>query len=629
MALRDILARFRIDVDDSKLKRADKTLNRAKRSAQGLFASLGGLKNAFLGLGAGLGIIRLTQFTKATLEQVDALGKMSLAIGVNTDDLQVLGQFAVEAGTDLNAVQATIKTLARASSEASDGVAEYADTFKALGIEVDDAATGKLKPAIDLFFEVGGALGDMDNATKRLALSQEVFGKGAIKLLPGFKDGSKAAREQFKALQKIAVVYDKDLIDSTQAFNDRLSRSALVFKRFAAGALKFLLPVFDGLLDATDAVDKGLSSLSTSLGRVPFKRLATAAALVATKLIPIRAIFTAIISRAAAMVGSFGGLTGILARLGRVLLVASRFILRFLLPFLIIDDIIVLFQKGDSAIGRFIDSMFGLGTANAVIDSIRTGFNLVKDAIFGTAQESSRSIARMLFLWDQFWDDIATFGPQAIDDLGDVQKAILAMAAALAGALVVIKAVSLALGAWAIVMKGAGIAAVVFGGTMKVLAASALAPFLAGALAIGAAIGAMTLAWQQWTKLEKQLGGVGFGEVISGLSEGKSLFEVVDDRMNASARAKAVQEGRIAPPGQATAPPTPNQTPFGPPTLASSSTTSTRNVILNDNRSIEITANAAAGQPGVSGSELRRASGSVAGALATDRRATLAALGGT
>jgi hypothetical protein len=81
-----------------------------------------------------------------------------------------------------------------------------------------------------------------------------------------------------------------------------------------------------------------------------------------------------------------GGFKGLWALLTRGIAILGRFILRFALPILLIDELITTFQGGDTLIRRAIDGMFGQGTTGKVI------------AWFGTALDSAKAFVAKLVL---------------------------------------------------------------------------------------------------------------------------------------------------------------------------------------------------------------------------------------
>lgn len=574
MALRDLLVTFRIDVDDSKLKKADKQIDKTKKSAGGLLKALGGLKGALGALGGALAIAKLSAFTSATLAEVDAIGKLAAQVGLATDELQAMALFTSEAGASNEDLRITLKSLSKNADLAAGGSKEMAKRFKDLGVEVK-GADGQLRPVVDLLFEVGGKLGDLEDPTKRVAKAQGILGEASLKLLPGFKAGSVAAQAQLKTLREIAVVYDKDLIAATEAFNDRLGRSALAFKRVTAVILKFALPIFNAFLDTVDSVSNSVADFASAFKGVNFSsivanftRMATAAGLVAVKLIPVRRIIQFVAKSIAGLIARVGGLAGGVSKLGRLLAVGARLVLRFLLPFLILDDIIVFLQGGDSALGRLIDSFAGLGASKEIAQSLINTIKLIGTALFGVTADSNEATLELDRQWGLLAEDLKFIWGDLMSLFGEALD---------------------------IAINGMNDSIDAFGSDIEFIWTRMKDSFFEALDAMSG--GLSSFASNAFDKLKGVLSTLGLIDESSG-----------GGGSNAQNAQSALAAART-------------------PTAPTAGVTNSKAITLNDYRTIDISATTPPGQS-AGGSELRSAAQSVVGALRSDSTATLAALRG-
>src|SRR5690606_25640018 len=124
---------------------------------------------------------------------------------------------------------------------ASKGAKDQAQALKDLEIDTKNA-NGSFRDTTELLFEVGGALSELEDGNKRLAIAQSLLGKGALSILPAFKDGKKAALEQLEALRALTVAYDQDTADAAEAFNDTLDISTHQLRSVALQGVSILLP---------------------------------------------------------------------------------------------------------------------------------------------------------------------------------------------------------------------------------------------------------------------------------------------------------------------------------------------------------------------------------------------------
>lgn len=402
MALRDILAKFDIKVDRTQLKQADRALNKTSKSVSGLFERLGGLRTAIGGAVAALGVARFGGFINETLKAVDSQAKLAKQIGVTTDDIQVLSQLAREAGTDVNTVGQASRFMARAADEAAGGAQQYAEAFNRLGVSVKNT-DGSLKQGLELFAEVGGALGDVTNSTERLALAQQVLGGRAAKLLPAFEGGSEAFKEQIKNLKELAVVYDQDFAKDVEHANDLMSRAGLQFLRVKVLLIKALLPAITAISNTLIPAVKGFAEW---IGQIDFAKVGIAGLIAFSG--KLTRILSAGVGRALRMlthgfrafrlglrfgggglrgiVTGFKAMGGALTRgsaamriISRVALALFRILAKFVLPLLIFDEIITTLEGGESKLKDWIDGMFGIGTTAKVVEDLKAAWQTFLD----------------------------------------------------------------------------------------------------------------------------------------------------------------------------------------------------------------------------------------------------------
>lgn len=326
----------------------------------GLLTRLSRLRRLFhlTAFASAIGAGALAAFTNATLKQIDAIGKGAARLAVSTDSYQVLAQFANEAGTSVEGVATASNRLARNANDAvTKGTGPAADAFRRLGLELSDLTdgNGQLRGIQDLLFDVGGALGELEDPTQRLAIAQELLGRSGTQILPGFKAGRAAALEQKKALQGLAVVYDKELIAAVEATNDQLSRGVLAFDRVKAQIIQAMLPSLQGLATWLQRTGVGIAKWieGIDLGRITVVALTTALLALLPAALPVLGAIAA----AAAPLLIFGAIV------------------------LVVEDLVSAIEGGESAIKDLLASLFGLEAATSFIDELRFAWELASDAV--------------------------------------------------------------------------------------------------------------------------------------------------------------------------------------------------------------------------------------------------------
>lgn len=343
MALRDVLVFFGVEVDQTPLDQAQKKTDR-------LLDTFRGGARVLQAFAAGLVGHALTRFVTETVKAADDVGDFAARLGVTTDQFQLLRALADDVGAGVGTVQTSFRTLA---AQMKDGAKE----FDKLGVSTR-GADGNLRSVEDIFWDVGTALGSTEDQATRLQLAQKLLGRGALELLPAFAGGAEAVAKYRAELASTAVVFDEDFIEAADATAKSLDRLNRRWERIKVLVVSQILPAFDWLVRKVEAVVVVVSDLIKS----------------GQALQAMLAVGVAFLLRWAAgfelVAANLGSLVGWLLRAGAAARLLFRFLMRFALPVLVIDELITLFRGGDTLIGRFIDKLFGIGKAAAFVESV-------------------------------------------------------------------------------------------------------------------------------------------------------------------------------------------------------------------------------------------------------------------
>jgi hypothetical protein len=268
-----------------------------------------------------------------------------------------------------------------------------------------------------------------------------------------------------------------------------------------------------------------------------------------------------------------GAVLGWLKKLWPLLGRMARVLAPWLAWTLILDDIMVFLQGGDSALGRLLDTMFGVGTANGVLIELRDAWSSIREKIQSVTDTVKEWLSQLDPDTKQAIALLVTLGIIGSTGIGKITISLVGMIAKLIVATV----------QWGIHAVALGVANVAANGFWLTL--------LNIGIAIGAAamaVGALYLAWDQFQKLLGEAGGVtallkGLGTLI----KGKGLFAGVDAAANDKARADAARREAVSPGvpsiiGQDGVPPMLRAPVGGPGSVAT----------LNDNRTVTVNVSA-------------------------------------
>ena len=188
------------------------------RMAQGFKHNQQAISVALLGMGtaiAGVGFLSIRTFARMGEEIHD----MALRTGFSAQALSELGFAAKLAGTDLRALEAAVIAMARFTQDASDGLDTAQRAMSKLGLST--AQLRALSPE-EAFFTTAAAVADVSDAMERLALAQDVFGRGGAQLLPLLAEGAEGLRRARAEARRLGVTFDEDSARAAAEFDDAM-----------------------------------------------------------------------------------------------------------------------------------------------------------------------------------------------------------------------------------------------------------------------------------------------------------------------------------------------------------------------------------------------------------------------
>lgn len=322
--------------DPRPTKNVQNGIKDTKKEATGLLGVLGQLRRAWglfqFAASSGLVVGSLVALTKQMGDAAD----QAFRLGMSLEEFQVLDAYAQKAGLSTAQLQNTVLALAKNAKLAAEGGKSQAKAFKELGVDVQDA-NGKLKPTIDLYVEVASAAAAVENGANRAALAQATMGKEGLNSIHAFRGGKEAALQQLAALKAVAVAYDEEAAAAASTFNDTLFVTGKQLKAVAFQGVIVLLPYLIKLTTwIFSATTKLRDLMRTSSG------LQTAFVLLGGVIVSY-------------IVGSFLKSIVTVKAFGAALLRVMSIVFRFVIPFLVLEDIITWLRGGDSVLGRMLD----------------------------------------------------------------------------------------------------------------------------------------------------------------------------------------------------------------------------------------------------------------------------------
>jgi len=379
---------------------------------------LAGVSTAIVGAAAGF-----TAWTISVTEAIDPMVQLSRETGTSIAAIQELGFAASQNGSDLNAVQSSIRELTKRAGEfARTGGGQASEAFLQMGLSVRDA-NGNMKTADVIMNDLSGTMQSFNKGEQADILDKLGIDPSMIQLLNESSSEMKSLREEARSLGVIT----KEQADAAASLND--ANTTLKFgltglkNSIAVGlapTIQGIIEKFIGFLKANkDLIVNGITKLADGIMVLSgfIKRIA-----------PVVGIAVAVFG---AWALATGGLTAIMGVLMSPVVLITAAIVAIVL---VIDDLIVAFNGGNSVIGTFIKQItgFDIGPAmrNAVasigefvslaIDGFKELYAFITDFSFDGVWDGllESFMAAFKTIKDTFsgWIDSATFGLFSDDD---------------------------------------------------------------------------------------------------------------------------------------------------------------------------------------------------------------------
>lgn len=170
--------------------------------------------SAIAGIG-GVGFL-----TKSTLESVDAAAKLAGQLDTTTTSILALQRGAGLAGANTRDLNNALRAMQRRAAQAAEGSGMARQALLELGFSLDNI---RELGASELFFQVAGALENVETAADRTRLAFDIFGRSGERLLTMLNQGEESLRGLVPEFERIFGAVDDDAASNIESFNDAMS----------------------------------------------------------------------------------------------------------------------------------------------------------------------------------------------------------------------------------------------------------------------------------------------------------------------------------------------------------------------------------------------------------------------
>lgn len=242
---------------------AKKALNGMGSFSTETVAKLGAVAAAVAAVTAA--VKKMHEMTLEAAKGVDEIITESMTTGLSTRQIQQFKYAENLIDVSYSTITSTLTKLTKNMADARDGNANLAAAFASLGVSIEDASTGQLRPAIDVFYDCVDALGAVENSTERDAITMELMGKSAQDLNPLIIQGSDALRELADEAEATGYVLDESQIKKLGEVDDAYQRMQLTVEATKKQLAADFAPASESAMDLfSKAVQKGADVLDRS-----------------------------------------------------------------------------------------------------------------------------------------------------------------------------------------------------------------------------------------------------------------------------------------------------------------------------------------------------------------------------
>jgi hypothetical protein len=234
--------KFLINADN---RQAVAAFSQVRNSATRVAAGIAG---AF---GVGLGVAGMIAFGKKVIDAADQVNELSQRLGVSTDFVQKFKYMTDQTGASVDSLGMAIKTMSKVTQSAGG-----AGLVSRLGLDFKEIR--EMKPE-EAFEKIVRALGKVQNAQQRTALSSVLFGRSSValgELISNYEKLSQEASNQ--------PIFTAEQIKAADEFGDSLARinQSMMVAAADSGFMTWLS-------DVADRVEKTAALLKMTDARLP------------------------------------------------------------------------------------------------------------------------------------------------------------------------------------------------------------------------------------------------------------------------------------------------------------------------------------------------------------------------
>ncbi|KRG38820.1 hypothetical protein ARC78_15185 [Stenotrophomonas pictorum JCM 9942] len=213
------------------------------------------------------GVATASAAIKSAIDDMDALSKASVKVGLPTEEMSRLTYAGGLADVSMETLTSTLGKLTKSQAAAMSGTGEQAKMFEALGIKVTDAS-GKMRKSNEILYEFADRFAALKGSPEIMAAGFAIFGKSFQDMIPLIKDGSQAIRDAGEEARIFGLDVSTTAGQQAELFNDNLTRLKSAVLGLALQVATDLLPDLVKLTDNFVQLSKDGNGVSSTAARI-------------------------------------------------------------------------------------------------------------------------------------------------------------------------------------------------------------------------------------------------------------------------------------------------------------------------------------------------------------------------
>lgn len=217
-------------------------------------------------VGLTVGVEKIVELGKQSLETAEKVDRMSQSLGVSTDTVQTMGYAAALVGTSLDSMGGALAKMERSGEQAAAGNKQALEAFRAIGITGTQVAQ-LLKNPDEMIKVVTAHIASFADGSGKTAVTMQLLGRGAAENIPLINKLGAEYADLTRKAQAMGIVLGHDQTIALADAEDRLNDLDQQVHGLANRIMIEMLPALDA---ATQSAGDFLNSDSIKTGIAVF-----------------------------------------------------------------------------------------------------------------------------------------------------------------------------------------------------------------------------------------------------------------------------------------------------------------------------------------------------------------------